>query len=56
MRAYGFEIDLGKPDGPRALFQLAREQFGRIDILVNNAAYSSETTAEGMSVEDLDRH
>src|SRR5262249_33506203 len=35
VRAHGFEIDLGQPDGPHTLFQLAREHFGRIDILVN---------------------
>jgi len=38
------------------LFQLAREQFGQIDILVNNAAYSTETTVEDLCSEDLDRH
>ena len=56
VRAHGFEIDLSEPDGPHALFHLAREQFGHIDILVNNAAYSTETTIEKMRAEDLDRH
>ena len=55
-RAHGFEIDLSKPDAPRILFQLAQERFGRIDILVNNAAYSAETTVEEMHADDLDRH
>ena len=56
VQAHGFEIDLSEADGPHALFRLAREQFGHIDILVNNAAYSTETTIEKMRAEDLDRH
>ncbi|MEO8372709.1 MAG: SDR family NAD(P)-dependent oxidoreductase [Candidatus Solibacter sp.] len=56
VRAHSFEINLSEPDGPRELFQLARERFGQIDILVNNAAYSTETTVEDMCAEDLDRH
>ena len=54
--AHSFEVDLSEPEGPRTLFQLARERFGHVDILVNNAAYSRETTVEGMSAEDMDRH
>ena len=56
VRAHGFEINLSDSDGPQALFHLAREQFGHIDILVNNAAYATETTIEKMRPEDLDRH
>jgi 3-oxoacyl-[acyl-carrier protein] reductase len=56
VQAHGVEIDLGQPEGPRTLFSLARQRFGRVDILVNNAAYSTETTVEGMTAEDLDRH
>ena len=56
VRAQGFEIDLGHPEGPSTLFHLARQQFGRIDILVNNAAYSTATSVAGMSATDLDRH
>ena len=56
VRAHGFEIDLARPDGPRTLFHQAREQLGHIDILVNNAAYSTECKIEDMRPEDLDRH
>ena len=56
VQSHGFEIDLAHPDGPRTLFQLAREQFGHIDILVNNAAYSTECKIDDMRAEDLDRH
>jgi len=55
-RAHGFEIDLAHPDGPHSLFNQAQERFGRIDILVNNAACSTETTVDGMSAADVDRH
>jgi 3-oxoacyl-[acyl-carrier protein] reductase len=56
IQAHGFEIDLGEPEGPRTLCRLVRERFGRLDILVNNAVYSTETTVETMTTEDLDRH
>lgn len=56
VRAHGFEIDLGQPEGPGILFQQAHERFGHIDILVNNAVYSTETTVEKLSTADLDRH
>jgi 3-oxoacyl-[acyl-carrier protein] reductase len=56
VRTYGFEIDLAEPDGPGQLFQSAQEKLGHIDILVNNAAYSNETTVNELSVIDLDRH
>ena len=54
--ADGFEVDLGQADGPRRLFRLAREMFGRVEILVNNAAYSTRTHIKGMTAEDLDLH
>lgn len=54
--AHGIEMDLGQPEGPSTLYGLARERFGHIDILVNNAAYSTETTVEAMTAEELDRH
>jgi 3-oxoacyl-[acyl-carrier protein] reductase len=56
VRADGVEIDLAHPEGPRALFTQAQERFGRIDILVNNAAYSTVTRVEQMTVADLDHH
>jgi len=46
VRADGVEIDLAQPEGPHTLFTRAQERFGRIDILVNNAAYSTATRME----------
>ena len=56
VQAHGFEIDLGQPEGPSTLCTLVRERFGRLDILVNNAAYATETTVEAMTADDLERH
>lgn len=56
VRAFGFEIDLSEPDGPRALFELVRERLGHVDILVNNAAYSTGLTVEEICAKALDRH
>lgn len=41
--------DVRKPDSVRALFQKTREEFGRLDILFNNAGVN----APGMAIEDL---
>jgi 3-oxoacyl-[acyl-carrier protein] reductase len=56
VRADGVEIDLADPEGPHTLFARAQERFGRIDILVNNAAYSMATRVEQMAAADLDHH
>jgi 3-oxoacyl-[acyl-carrier protein] reductase len=56
VRACGVEIDLAQPEGPHALFTQAQERFGHIDILVNNAAYSTTTRVEQMTAADLDHH
>jgi NAD(P)-dependent dehydrogenase (short-subunit alcohol dehydrogenase family) len=41
--------DVGKPESVRALFAAAREAFGRLDVLFNNAGIS----APGVPMEDL---
>ncbi len=56
VKAVGFEADLTQSDGPKELFARAQAEFGRIDILVNNAAYSCETRIDAMTAADLDRH
>jgi 3-oxoacyl-[acyl-carrier protein] reductase len=56
VRADGVEIDLSHPDGPPTLFTQAQKRFGRIDILVNNAAYSTTTRVDQMTAADLDHH
>jgi 3-oxoacyl-[acyl-carrier protein] reductase len=54
--AYGFEVDLHQAEGPHILFRSAIERFGRIDVLVNNAAYSKATSVLELSPEEMDRH
>jgi len=56
VQAYGIEIDLAHPEGPYTLFTQAQARFGRVDILVNNAAYSTVTRVAQMTAADLDRH
>jgi 3-oxoacyl-[acyl-carrier protein] reductase len=56
VRAHGIEMDLSEPGGPQLLFRRARAEFGQIDILVNNAAYATESTIDGLNAEMLDRH
>ena len=56
VRAEGCEIDLSRPEGPCALIERAYTTFGRLDILVNNAAHSETTTIEALDAASLDRH
>jgi 3-oxoacyl-[acyl-carrier protein] reductase len=56
VRAEGCEIDLSQPDAPRALVERAYAVFGRLDILVNNAAHSETTTIDRLDAVALDRH
>ncbi len=39
-----FKADVGQPDQVKAMFDFCREKFGRLDVLVNNASYSSATS------------
>jgi NAD(P)-dependent dehydrogenase (short-subunit alcohol dehydrogenase family) len=48
-RVVAMAADIGKPDPVRALFARIREEFGRLDLLFNNAGIS----ALGISMEDL---
>lgn len=56
VRACGFEVDLSEPSGPQLLFQRAYAEFGGIDILVNNAAYATESAVDDLTAETLDSH
>lgn len=56
VQAASLEIDLSLPESPAALIEAVSEQFGSPDILVNNAAYSTETSVLAVTAEELDRH
>lgn len=46
------EADMRSPDDISALFTAAVEEFGEIDILVNNAAVQTETSADQATIAD----
>ncbi len=52
----GIEFDLAHPDAARELVARAIERFGRLDILVNNAACSEPGDLARLDAAQLDRH
>ena len=54
--ADGCELDLSDPTAPAALFAAARRRFGRVDVLVNNAAHWEAGGIERIDAAQLDRH
>jgi 3-oxoacyl-[acyl-carrier protein] reductase len=52
--AFVVRIDLSAPDSIRAAFSKATKEFGRTDILVNNAAITKDGLAVRMKQEDWD--
>jgi 3-oxoacyl-[acyl-carrier protein] reductase len=52
----GLEIDLGQASGPRELIERTFAQFGRIDVLVNNAAHWEPGGVDVVDAAQLDRH
>ncbi|HSO94334.1 MAG TPA: 3-oxoacyl-[acyl-carrier-protein] reductase, partial [Candidatus Dormibacteraeota bacterium] len=49
-----YTIDLASPESIKATFSQAIKEFGRIDILVNNAAITRDNLALRMKVDDWD--
>jgi 3-oxoacyl-[acyl-carrier protein] reductase len=52
----GLEVDLSLPSAPFDLVQQAIAKFGRIDILVNNAAHWEPGGIDSVDAAQLDRH
>lgn len=52
----GIELDLARPEAARELVARAMQRFGRLDILVNNAACSEPGDLAHLDAEQLDRH
>jgi len=52
--AFVVPMDLGSPDSIRPAFAKAAKEFGRIDILVNNAAITKDGLAVRMKQQDWD--
>ncbi|KAF9696495.1 hypothetical protein EKO04_005702 [Ascochyta lentis] len=53
-RSIAVEADISTIDGPKKLVHAAVEEFGRIDILVNNAALAVNKPFEEQTLEDWD--
>src|SRR5205823_485272 len=43
-KALLFQADVSKPEQVRALFEFCKSNFSRLDVLVNNASYSSASS------------
>ena len=56
VQAEAIEFDLSVPDAGTRLFDEVESQLGPIDILINNAAYSTHDNWETLTAESLDRH
>jgi len=55
-RGAGVELDLSRPAAAVDLFNQASVRFGKVDILVNNAAHCEPGGGADVSAEQLDRH
>jgi Dehydrogenases with different specificities (related to short-chain alcohol dehydrogenases) len=51
-RAFAVPGDIAEPGVPEEIVRLTLERFGRIDILVNNAAFARSTRFPNLSVEE----
>lgn len=56
VRAVIVAADLARPDDVAALFRRLDDEFGHLDVLVNNAAVFRRTPAWDLDLEDLDLH
>ncbi len=54
--AIAFQANMGKPAEIPPLFAAAKSRFGRLDILVNNAAIMQRTFIEEVTAETIDAH
>jgi NAD(P)-dependent dehydrogenase (short-subunit alcohol dehydrogenase family) len=54
-RALGVTVDISDPDSTRAMVEAAREAFGGVDILVNNAALLEAAAGEKFMSASLER-
>ena len=52
--AFAVQMDVAEPEQVKAGFRQAAERFGRLDILVNNAAITRDGLAVRMKADDWD--
>ncbi|MCA9919552.1 MAG: SDR family oxidoreductase [Anaerolineales bacterium] len=56
VQAAGLELDLSQPTAPAELFAVVQERFGRANILINNAAYSTSEDVYTLTAQSLENH
>lgn len=56
VRVACMELDLTTHDAPSQLFDTVSDQLGYPDILINNAAYSTNNDYSNLTAEELDKH
>jgi 3-oxoacyl-[acyl-carrier protein] reductase len=56
VRAAGLEVDQSQPDLAPTLFDVVEAALGPVQILVNNAAYSTNDGIDRLTAEQMDRH
>lgn len=49
-------VDLALPHSVETIMEAARQHFGRVDVLVNNAAYGVNATIDDLSADLIDHH
>ncbi|MCR5771908.1 MAG: 3-oxoacyl-[acyl-carrier-protein] reductase [Butyrivibrio sp.] len=54
IRVISVQADVSKEDGAKALVEAAMNEFGRVDVLVNNAGITRDGLLMRMSTEDFD--
>jgi 3-oxoacyl-[acyl-carrier protein] reductase len=54
--AAGLEADLADPSAPAQVLLAAKQSFGHVDILINNAAYYQAASLETLDATLLDQH
>ncbi|MFJ7725093.1 SDR family oxidoreductase [Neobacillus sp. NPDC097160] len=56
VKASCMELDLSNIDAPVHLFNRVNEELGHPDILINNAAFSTNNNFSNLTAEELDKH
>ncbi|HLT19186.1 MAG TPA: SDR family oxidoreductase [Thermomicrobiales bacterium] len=56
VRASGMRVDLAEADAPARVIETATQWMGPVTILVNNAAYSTDSTWDTLDADTLDAH
>jgi 3-oxoacyl-[acyl-carrier protein] reductase len=54
-QAVGFTVDIARREAVRDMVAQVREQFGRIDVLVNNAGITRDARLQNMTVEQFEQ-